>query len=102
MAIQGEHILAIGDKPSVLEVAGSGHQIVDLDKKTVLPGFIDPHFHLISSSATPIFENVGLDRFEAVEDLLGYQRQWSKLCNGTEILVRSLGRYCKCRKPDGI
>ena len=41
----------------------------------VLPGFIDPHFHLISSIATPVFDNVGLDRFDAVEDVLGYMME---------------------------
>ena len=78
MAIQGERILAIGDEAGVIDQAGADHNTVDLGGKTVLPGFIDPHFHLISSSATPVFDNVGLDRFEAVEDLLGYMKAVSQ------------------------
>lgn len=46
-AVRGDHILAVGGRDYVLERAGSGAEIVDLEGCSVIPGFIDSHVHLI-------------------------------------------------------
>ncbi|MHA2424830.1 MAG: amidohydrolase [Candidatus Thorarchaeota archaeon] len=45
VAILNESILAIGDENIILAMAGEDTQIIDLDGRTVLPGFIDSHSH---------------------------------------------------------
>ncbi len=45
VAICGKHIQAVGDDREVLALAGSGTRKIDLEKKLVLPGFTDTHFH---------------------------------------------------------
>ena len=47
-------ILFVGDGEKAMEVAGSGHKMIDLNGKTLLPGFIDGHAHFGSFSAQAI------------------------------------------------
>jgi predicted amidohydrolase YtcJ len=45
LAIQGNRVLAVGDVETVRRAAGADAREVDLDGRTVLPGFIEPHMH---------------------------------------------------------
>ena len=47
LAITGERIVAVGSEAEVLPLAGAGTTVVDLDGRTVTPGFIDSHGHWI-------------------------------------------------------
>ena len=47
LAIQGESILAIGNESDILAMAGPDTVIIDLEGRTLLPGFIDSHAHYI-------------------------------------------------------
>ncbi|MCZ7665327.1 MAG: amidohydrolase [Thermoleophilia bacterium] len=45
LAIHDARILAVGDESAVRAAVSVGAQVVDLEGKTVLPGFIDSHMH---------------------------------------------------------
>ena len=45
LAIRGNRVLAVGDIGTVRRAAGAGAREIDLDGRTVLPGFIEPHMH---------------------------------------------------------
>jgi len=45
LAIRGNRVLAVGDVETVRAAAGPGARQIDLDGRTVLPGFIEPHMH---------------------------------------------------------
>ena len=45
VAVKGERIVACGSKSEVLALAGDQTKLVDLNGKTMLPGFIDGHGH---------------------------------------------------------
>ncbi len=47
IAIAGDRIVAIGSNAEIAALAGPETQIVDLEGRTVLPGFIDAHAHLL-------------------------------------------------------
>ncbi len=51
LAISGERIIAIGSTAAVKKLAGAKTKVVDLKGKTVIPGLIDNHFHLIRGVA---------------------------------------------------
>lgn len=51
IAIKGNKILATGKKTEVLAIAGEGARVVDLNGKTLLPGFIDGHSHFPGGAA---------------------------------------------------
>ncbi len=54
VAIKDCKILAVGAQADVLKTAGKNTQKIDLDGKTMLPGFVDSHGHayLIGIQAT--------------------------------------------------
>ena len=45
VATRGEHIVAVGDRDSVLALRGPGTEIVDVGGACVLPGLVEPHTH---------------------------------------------------------
>lgn len=46
LAIRGERILAVADDARILAMAGPETEKIDLEGKTVVPSFIDTHYHL--------------------------------------------------------
>lgn len=49
VVIKDGNIEFAGDADKAMEVAGKGHAMINLEGKTLLPGFIDPHSHFINS-----------------------------------------------------
>ncbi|MFE5672906.1 amidohydrolase [Agromyces sp. NPDC056523] len=47
IAVDGDRIVAVGDASEVLAAAGLGAEVVDLDRRLVVPGFVDAHTHLV-------------------------------------------------------
>ena len=46
LATLGEHILAIGSNEAIMALKGPQTQVIDLDGRALLPGFVDPHQHI--------------------------------------------------------
>jgi predicted amidohydrolase YtcJ len=73
LAIRGDRILAVGAEADVLKAAGPGATIVELDGKVLLPGFIDPHTHVLAGAlADSVMENVGMSRFSTAAEVLAH------------------------------
>lgn len=49
VAVRGERILAVGSADEVRTHAGPRTRVVDLQGRTLLPGFIDAHVHTVSA-----------------------------------------------------
>jgi predicted amidohydrolase YtcJ len=45
LAVHGQLIEAVGDNDEILALQGPGTQMIDLQSRTVMPGFIDSHIH---------------------------------------------------------
>jgi hypothetical protein len=50
MAVRDEIIIALGEDSEMLAMAGPQTRVVDLQGKTVLPGFVESHVHPMSES----------------------------------------------------
>ena len=50
VAIQGGHFIAVGSDAEVLDLAGPGTEVIDLDGHFATPGFIDTHVHFASAA----------------------------------------------------
>lgn len=50
VAVRGRHIVYVGSSDGARQWRGPGTQVVDAGGRSVLPGFIDSHFHLLSGS----------------------------------------------------
>ena len=59
MAVEGEKIAALGSDDEILALQDGNSRIIDLQGKTVLPGFNDSHMHLLGYAA--FSENINLD-----------------------------------------
>jgi predicted amidohydrolase YtcJ len=91
LAIRGNKIVAVGSEETVLETAGDDATVIDLDGKTVLPGFIDPHTHAVSGSVVDsIMDYVGMARFSTAAEVLDYiSAQAAKTPSGEWLVFRN-------------
>jgi predicted amidohydrolase YtcJ len=79
IAIRGNKILAVGSDADVRAIAGNDAKIVDLKGKTMLPGFIDPHTHVVAGSVVDsTMEYVGMARFGTVDEVLDHLTTMAK------------------------
>ncbi|WP_206741675.1 amidohydrolase [Hyphomonas jannaschiana] len=75
MAVKGNRILATGSLEDVRAAAGEDADIIDLKGRTVMPGLIDPHTHiLIGALMDQAMDYVGITRFSTTGEILGYIR----------------------------
>lgn len=79
MAYKDEMITEISEK----ELATNGEEIIDLNGKTILPGFIDSHNHpgMVCQSTW----HIKLPWYDKVEDLLNYVREYALIHPKEEI-----------------
>lgn len=73
IAIRGDKIVAVGSDADMLRLRGQATKVIDLQGRTMLPGFIDSHTHRIGDRAI-----VGYDSAEqAIQDALA--QGWTSL-----------------------
>lgn len=73
IAIQGPHILAVGTLEDVKQAAGDQLEIVPLNGRTLMPGLIDPHTHiLIGALMDQAMDYVGTGRFSTTAEVLDF------------------------------
>jgi predicted amidohydrolase YtcJ len=63
VAIQGDRFVAIGTNQEIVRLAGPNTRRIDLRGRTVIPGLIDNHMHLLRAATTWLRET----RFDGVE-----------------------------------
>jgi predicted amidohydrolase YtcJ len=63
VAIQGENILAVGSDEEILALRGPETEVVDLQGRALMPGFVDAHTHLFAAT-----DHYGTD-LQGVQDL---------------------------------
>ena len=56
IAISGEHIVAVGDTDELLSMADAKTKLLDLEGRTVIPGFIDNHLHYLRGTHAAAYE----------------------------------------------
>lgn len=90
MAVRGNRILSVGTEESVRTAAGPDATTVDLSGKVVMPAFIDAHSHPVVGGATQVFENVGIDRFDDIQDVLDHMSKVSSTGDHEWLLFKNL------------
>ena len=56
LAIRDGRIIAVGSSAEVLKFAGERTEVIKLDGKTVLPGFVESHVHAIGAARASVTE----------------------------------------------
>lgn len=58
VAVKDGKILAAGTEDEVLKSKGAGTRLIDLDGKTMLPGFVDAHGHVMGGGLQALSANL--------------------------------------------
>ncbi|MCD2179511.1 amidohydrolase [Rhizobium sp. C1] len=68
LAVAGNRIAAVGDKDTVLALAGSETRIVDAAGATLMPGFVESHLHVFSGAyGQTLLQLSGVHGYEALK-----------------------------------
>jgi predicted amidohydrolase YtcJ len=57
VAVRGGRIVAVGYRDEVMKMKGAKTWVVDLGGMTLVPGFVDPHGHVLNSGIQAISAN---------------------------------------------
>ena len=68
VSLRGDKIIAVGNLPEVLQSASQAAERVDLDGKTLFPGFIDSHSHSIDGGLGLIAADA-TDKVDSIDQL---------------------------------
>jgi predicted amidohydrolase YtcJ len=79
VVVKDGKILFAGASSEAMEMAGSGHQMIDLEGKTLMPGFIDPHSHFINSLGMSTQANCSPSPVGEADDVAGIVRALQNL-----------------------
>lgn len=79
VAVKGGRIIAVGTAANVMKLKGDTTQLVDLDGRTMLPGFVDPHSHVTMGGLQAMTANLlpppdGTS--DSIEALLQTMKDW--------------------------
>ncbi|AXN41469.1 amidohydrolase [Peribacillus butanolivorans] len=70
VAVKGDRISAVGSNREVKDFIGEETKVIDLQGKTLLPGFIDAHIHLILHGVNQLAVSCKDEHIKSIEDLL--------------------------------
>jgi predicted amidohydrolase YtcJ len=89
MAVKGDRILRIGDDEDILRLKAGTTEVINLDGKVVLPGFIDSHVHPCGACMTEFDHPI--PQMDSVGDVLDYIRgRADALEDGDWIIVQQV------------
>lgn len=86
-AIQNNQILAVGNNETILSAAGSNAELIDLQGRTVLPGFIEPHIHFGLMALTGSWIDIGPLKYDTTEKALLALKEVASAGNSDEWIV---------------
>ncbi|MCX5839607.1 MAG: amidohydrolase [Deltaproteobacteria bacterium] len=79
VAIKGDKIIAIGSTTQIMECIGPDTKLIDLQGRTVTPGFVESHCHTSTAGVKLVFEVIvkgaqSID--EIIEMMKGKAKKW--------------------------
>lgn len=76
VVIKENKIVAVGDLLSLQKTYGNKATRIDLQGQVMLPGFIDPHAHVLAGAAVDyVMDYVGMSRFKTTDEVLAYLKE---------------------------
>lgn len=79
IAIRGNRIVAVGRDDEVRAAAGKSANEVPLRGRTMLPGFVEPHAHVVAGAVVDsLMDYVGMTRFAATVEVLEHLKAKAK------------------------
>ena len=81
VAIRGDKIVAVGNYPEVAAAVSANAERVDLQGKTLFPGFIDSHSHSMEGGMNLISADAS-DKVKTVDELVRFAKEAKTLAGG--------------------
>ncbi len=81
VAVAGGKILAVGSRREVMKLKGPATQLVDLKGRTLVPGFVDAHGHIVVGGLQALSANLLAPPDGQVQDIASLQqtlRDWAQ------------------------
>jgi predicted amidohydrolase YtcJ len=81
VAESGGRILAVGSRAEVMKHRGAATQVIDLQGRTLLPGFVDAHGHVVMGGLQALSANLLAPPDGQVQDIASLQqtiRDWAR------------------------
>jgi predicted amidohydrolase YtcJ len=75
IAISGNRIVAVGSSDAVRAAIGQVDNVVDLDGRVLLPGFIEPHMHFALMAGLGHWPDIGPFQYESTSNALDALRR---------------------------
>lgn len=104
LVIKDGKIEFVGSSADAMVAAGEGHQMINLNGKTLMPGFIDPHSHFINSLGMSSQANCSPSPVGEADDVAGIIKSLKDLKTQKSIpdgqLIMGYG-YDDNAMPDG-
>ncbi|MHC4692759.1 MAG: amidohydrolase [Planctomycetota bacterium] len=89
MAVKGDRILQVGDNKEILRLKTDKTEVLNLEGKTVLPGFIDSHVHATGASMTEFDHPI--PQMDSIRDVLNYiKKRADALEDGQWIILQQV------------
>ncbi|TPW29712.1 amidohydrolase [Martelella alba] len=91
IAVKGDRIIAVGKLADVQAAAGPQAERIDLEGHVMLPGFVEPHTHMMTGSLiADLTIYVGASKFARTSDVLDHLKQVaSQTAPGEWIVARN-------------
>lgn len=70
VAVKGDKIRAVGTTDDILSLKDDYTDIIDLDGRTLMPGFVDAHLHVTTIGTNTLSVSCKADHIVTIEDLL--------------------------------
>ncbi|GIN93887.1 amidohydrolase [Siminovitchia terrae] len=70
VAVRGNKIIAVGSNESILKLKDDHSEIIDLNGKTLLPGFIDSHLHISVYGTNCLSISCQSEKIKSIKELL--------------------------------
>jgi len=90
VAEKGGRIVAVGAKASVMRLKGPDTQLIDLKGRTMLPGFVDAHGHVMGGGLQALSANLLAPPDGNVRDIASLQRALRDWMAANEAVVRKI------------
>jgi predicted amidohydrolase YtcJ len=104
VAVKGGKIIAVGSNEDIQPLVGSNTEVISLRGKTVLPGFIESHFHPDWFALSLV--KVNLDRCTTIDEVLRLLKgrieqtkpsEWVEGCNSPSNILPGTGELDRWR-----
>jgi len=90
VAIKDGRIIAVGSKDEILKTKGDGTRLIDLNGKTMLPGFVDAHGHVMGGGLQALSANMLAPPDGKVKDIASLQQVLRDWAAANEEIVKKI------------